>query len=234
LPWSGLFQRYGVRSLIKEKILRPLYFDVFRKSMHVLRGPAWGGACDPYARRSLMQGERIKHGFEESRALSVKNYRDSREFALAIMMPGNHPRGYFGALIGDQCGMEFRDPLADKRVLEYALTIPNECFFDERGNGKNMVKLMMRDRLPEQVLFPRAKGLQSADIGLRLQACKDEGYDLVSVLTRSPVANHFLDTQKIRRTWDAMQGVRDNRFIVTQIHFMLRAMMIGLFLSRFD
>lgn len=234
LPWARIFYPHGIGQVIKQKILRPLYFNYFRTSMQVLRGSSWGALRPPYARQSLFQGDRVKHALGESRALGATNYRDSRELSLAIMMPGNHPRGYFGALIGDHFGVELRDPLADKRVLEYVLTIPNECFFDERANGKQMVKLMMRDRLPNQVLFPKAKGLQSADIGLRLLDCKDEVHDLVAMLTRSPVANYVLDTKEISRTWEAMQLVRDNRFNVPQIHFMLRAMMIGLFLSRFD
>jgi hypothetical protein len=52
--------------------------------------------------------------------------QNSQQLAMTIMMLGYNPRGYYGALVSDYFGVQLTDPTADKRVLEFVLSIPNE------------------------------------------------------------------------------------------------------------
>ena len=62
----------------------------------------------------------------------------------------------YGAYLGCETGIEFRDPLGDPRVIESALAIPNEMFFDEQD--KWVLRTMMKGRLPDMVRLNTKKG----------------------------------------------------------------------------
>ncbi len=91
-------------------------------------------------------------------------YPNANAGMLHILVVGSNSKCMFGAKSGHCYGVEKRGPTADKRVLEYCLSIPNEVFFDKKGNGKQVLRRLTKNRLPDEVLFEKKKGLQSANI----------------------------------------------------------------------
>src|SRR5690606_16054817 len=92
----------------------------------------------------------------------------------ALLVDLYNSRSLFGAACGQYYGFELRDPCTDQDLMEYFFSIPNDAFFDDDYNNRVLIKRMMKDRLPDKVLFEKRKGLQSADIFYRVKAQQQE------------------------------------------------------------
>ncbi|HMR82820.1 MAG TPA: hypothetical protein PKE30_06800, partial [Niabella sp.] len=80
-------------------------------------------------------------------------------------------------------------------------SIPNQVFFDEHYNNRMLVKCMMKDKIPDKVLFEKKGGLQSADIVYRVKAQQQEITATIEALQRSPSANHYIDMKLLAENW---------------------------------
>lgn len=162
------------------------------------------------------------------------DFKSHTEVILKIFASGENPRCYFGGTFSDYYGIEQRDPTADKRVLEYLLTIPNEMFFSKDGKNKQILKKMMNGKLPDNVLYTNKKGLQSADIGLRVLNEKDRISQEINKLYKSDYVNTIIDMPKLKNDWIEHINAKDNTYNTTQIHHILRSFMVGNFMMNFD
>jgi asparagine synthase (glutamine-hydrolysing) len=91
---------------------------------------------------------------------SYRPWKDGFAMRLWVLRrgdPGNH---YKGALAG--WGLDHRDPLADKRLIEYCLSIPTEQFLSS-GVQRALARRALADRLPQAVLTAQNKGIQAID-----------------------------------------------------------------------
>jgi putative heme degradation protein len=93
---------------------------------------------------------------------------------------------------------------------------------------------MMRNRLPDSVLFHNQKGQQSSDIGLRLQQNQAEIADILSQLEQSALGQQILDVAALKQDWQHIKDVHDNSYNISKVHFFLRAIMMGMFLIRVE
>lgn len=66
-----------------------------------------------------------------------------------------------------------------------------------------LIKRMMKDKIPDCVLYEKRKGLQSADIVYRVKAQADELRDAFQNVCKSPAANHYIETQNMLETFQA-------------------------------
>lgn len=110
-----------------------------------------------------------------------------------------HLRSALGAAFGTYYGIELRDPLCDVDLINYFLTIPNTVFFDEGYTNRMLVKRMMKNKLPDKVLFERKKGLQSSDIFFRVEAAKEELFDEAVTLANINWLKAYIDIDKIEK-----------------------------------
>lgn len=106
-------------------------------------------------------------------------------------------RSVFGGACGNYYGIELRDPTCDVDVMNFFLAIPNEAFFDEDFNGRWLVKRMMKNRLPTNVLHAKKKGLQSADIFFKMQASKEELLNAFEMFRNNPLIRNYIDIAKL-------------------------------------
>jgi asparagine synthase (glutamine-hydrolysing) len=81
----------------------------------------------------------------------------SRLWAMARSDPGNHNKG---TLAGWQ--LDRRDPLADKRLVEYCLSIPTEEYL-ANGALRALAKRALADRVSQVALSEQKKGYQAVD-----------------------------------------------------------------------
>lgn len=68
-----------------------------------------------------------------------------------------------------------RDPTGDKRVVEFCMRLPYDCFFDKTtGQDRSLIKRAMTGYIPDEILNERRRGLQAADWLERLEPQWDD------------------------------------------------------------
>jgi len=236
LPWRRFLSHYGIMSTLKQKGMRPIYMKAVAPIRLRMSPPERRIPKMVYLKQSPMLTPWLRRLRAESRSgVGIPgSLWDSRSHALAIVNVGFNPRNHAYAMLSDHFGLQWTDPTADKRVLEYTLTIPNEAFFDEQGGSKNLVRTMMKEQLPDSVLVGRLKGMQSADIGLRLWRRPGEIDEIFERLQRSALTCELLDLQALRDRWIAIERVEHNDYDPDDFNRVLKALMFGVFLTRFD
>lgn len=70
-------------------------------------------------------------------------------------------------------GIDLRDPTADRRLVEFCLSVPTEQFL-ANGQTRALARHAFTDRLPDQILSERRKGYQAADWHEGLTAARAE------------------------------------------------------------
>ena len=116
--------------------------------------------------RTAIRPERFKE--LKLAALSRKRGRDyslrpdresfaARVWAICAGSEGDHHKGILGGW-----GVDFRDPFADKRLVEFCLAIPTDQYLHD-GVPRALAKAAFADRLPRAVLTEGKTGYQAAD-----------------------------------------------------------------------
>ncbi len=99
---------------------------------------------------------------------SDERFVTHRDMMRRMLDRGNvHNAGARVAAYQAVTGIESRDPLGDRKIAEFCYAIPGDQFF-QYGIDRRLIKQIMADRLPEEVLQAR-RGNQAADWLLRLK-----------------------------------------------------------------
>src|SRR5439155_11182972 len=91
---------------------------------------------------------------------TFRPWRDGIALRLASINwidPGNYNKGTLGGW-----GIDVRDPTADRRLIEFCLSVPTEQFF-RGGVLRALGRDALADRVPPEVLNETRRGLQAAD-----------------------------------------------------------------------
>jgi asparagine synthase (glutamine-hydrolysing) len=122
----------------------------------------------------------------------------TRLFVLGRGDPGNGQKGVLGGW-----GIEQRDPTADRRLVEYCLSVPTSQYLVD-GVPRALAKHALADRLPYAVLNEQKKGYQAVDWHESLTAARGEIAAELDRLSACPPAAKTLDIEKMRalvRNW---------------------------------
>lgn len=92
-------------------------------------------------------------------------------------------------------GIEERDPLADRRLIEFSLRLPPEQFY-WNGQPRPLARAALADRLPHSVIHLEHRGLQSADWAARFG--KSEANEILEEISESSTANDLFHLDRIR------------------------------------
>ncbi len=95
-------------------------------------------------------------------------------------------------------GVELRDPFGDRRIVEWCFGVPEDQFHRE-GTGPWLLKRLMRDALPPEVLHkPSAVGRQTSDWHVRMT--RERGRMLADVAAMAEDADlaRMLDLTRLR------------------------------------
>lgn len=134
--------------------------------------------------------------------------------------------------LGAAFGLEIRQPTMDKRLIEFCLGIPQDQY-TRNGQNKLLIRRAMHNLLPKQVLWSKHRGLQAADIGQRIRFSTDEIEETMKTLEASDLVSEFLNLEKMNDFYLSVQkGL--NQSSPVQMSFLLRGIMLGIFLQRFD
>jgi asparagine synthase (glutamine-hydrolysing) len=94
-------------------------------------------------------------------------------------------------------GIDTRTPLADRRLVEFCLAVPEEQFA-RSGESRLLIRRAMDGRLPRQTLDARLRGLQAADWFERRSDERDELLANVSEFERDGLTSRVLDLPRLR------------------------------------
>lgn len=141
-------------------------------------------------------------------------------------------RSLLGATFGNHYGIELRDPTTDIDVMNFFYTIPNEVFFDDNFSNRMLVKRMMYNQMPDEVLFAKNKGLQSSDILHRVRHSKIEVAKELPRLRASGIVSNYVDMPKLEKNFGSYLNQNNEESPLT-IQLSLKALQAADFLSRY-
>ncbi|MFL6721465.1 MAG: asparagine synthase-related protein [Sphingomonas sp.] len=98
-----------------------------------------------------------------------------------------------GALADD--GVDERDPMSDRRLIEFGLRLPPEALY-WRGVPRPVARAALADRLPPSVINPKKRGLQAADWAVRFT--RDDANSMLEEVSASTTAQELLDLKRMR------------------------------------
>jgi asparagine synthase (glutamine-hydrolysing) len=107
----------------------------------------------------------------------------------------------FKAMSREIFGFEFRDPHADRRLLEFALSVP-EPMFRTAGMQRSFARAVFADRLPPEILNETRRGAQSVAWFRHLSARRQDISAEIDRLGNSPTARRLIDVGRLRRLAD--------------------------------
>ena len=125
-----------------------------------------------------------------------------------------------------------RDALADRRLLDFSFQLPPEQLLD-RGDYHPLARRALSDRLPDELLDLRLRGLQGADWYERFD--RVQAHEIVEELASCHAASELLDLARIRIAIDQwpVQGTADPRTTVLNRMRLLIALATGAFIQEF-
>jgi asparagine synthase (glutamine-hydrolysing) len=138
-----------------------------------------------------------------------------------------------GASLAAPFGLGWRDPTADKRVLEFCFGIP-ESQYVRNGESRRLIRRAMKGRLPPEVLLNPKKGLQSADGVWRVRESAAEISDALEKVVASDLAQEYLDVPRIRRAFEQALVSETLATRVETQSILLRGLAVARFLQGFE
>ncbi len=152
---------------------------------------------------------------------------------LRLIKPKYGPSSPLWAEMGRLHNVWITDPTADKRILEFCASIPNDQFY-RKGVDKYLYKRAMKGIVPDKVLYNERRGKQAADLQQRImQKDLPEIRNLLETFKKSDICNYYLDLKRIE---SSISLVKKNDYFAWQqtSRVLLRGIALGLFLQRFE
>jgi asparagine synthase (glutamine-hydrolysing) len=158
-------------------------------------------------------------------------WKDGFAFRLWALQRFDLSNYYKGILGGWK--IDYRDPTADIRLLEFCLAVPTEQYLRD-GMQRSLARRALADRVPKVVLEEPRKGLQAADWHERLTAVRDRVGCELTRLDACPAAAKALDLPRLHRlveNWPSGGWERDEVSMPYRA-LLLRSLSTGHFLRR--
>jgi asparagine synthase (glutamine-hydrolysing) len=95
-------------------------------------------------------------------------------------------------------GYETRDPHADRRLLEFVLSVP-EPMYRRGGVQRAFARQVLADRLPPEILHESRRGAQVTDWFQRMQVRRQSIAAEIELLDASPLARRLIDLPRLKR-----------------------------------
>lgn len=126
---------------------------------------------------------------------------------------GNYIKGTLGGW-----GIDVRDPMSDRRLIEFCLSVPADQYLAD-GVPRALARRALADRLPAAVTGELRKGWQAADWYEGLSAARAVLAAEISAMAQDAVAARLIDTERMQAmidhwpngTWDQVEMVEHYR-----------------------
>jgi asparagine synthase (glutamine-hydrolysing) len=187
-------------------LLLPLAPDFINAAWLRVRGhtnalPLWHkcSAINPEFAREMRIDERLNfYGFD----YFMKPVQDTRKFRILLLNDGSVNEKAdiyqgFRALYG----IETRDPLNNRRLIEWCLGLP-ESQFRRMGRDRWLVKRLMKDKLPPCVLHNTQGGQQGSDWHYRMTQDLSVVRQELAAIADDPDTSRYIDVKRIKSFLD--------------------------------
>lgn len=124
-----------------------------------------------------------------------------------------------GGLAGER--IDVRDPLSDRRLIEFSLRIPPEQLYWD-GMLRPLARAALADRVPKSVINLKFRGLQAADWAVRFSQV--EASELLEQIATNATVQELFDVARMRRAIDHWPTKDWNKW---PVHFQYRVALIG-------
>lgn len=94
-------------------------------------------------------------------------------------------------------GFEVRDPMADRRLLEFCLSLPDSLYLKD-GVSRRLARLVTADRLPAEIVNNPRRGLQCPEYLYRLNGLRPLLTENLEQLEKSSLARQLLDLKRMK------------------------------------
>jgi asparagine synthase (glutamine-hydrolysing) len=151
-----------------------------------------------------------------------------RLWMLGMVDPGNYYKGTLGGW-----GIDMRDPTADRRLIEFCLSVPTEQFFHD-GAPRALARAALTDRVPPEVLNEKRRGYQAVDWHEGLTTARPQVIEEISRIEQTASAARALDLARLRQlveNWPTAGWEREDTIDQYRLA-LLRGISIGHFLHR--
>jgi asparagine synthase (glutamine-hydrolysing) len=175
----------------------------------------------------LRLAERIRESGYDPFFSAVLEPRGQR---LRVLLPEISPIGALWYESGAAYGLQMCDPTADVRLLEFCLAIPDEQYTRGRQD-RFLIRRALEGLVPPAIQWATRRGVQGADLALRLRADATNVNAAVEEIAASAAAREYFDLGMMRERWSALQSGID---AATQAHaaVLARSLLLGLFVAR--
>jgi asparagine synthase (glutamine-hydrolysing) len=102
------------------------------------------------------------------------------------------------AMSAENYGYEVRDPHADRRLLEFALSVP-EPLYRSNGIPRSFARKVFADRLPREIVDERLRGSNTPTWFRFLDARRQDIAADIDRLENSPTARRLIDLPRLKR-----------------------------------
>lgn len=192
---------------------------------HPTRLDQWS-AVNPNLESELEgKAKRLGWDFEDRRHSDPDQIR---LWALSRDDGGNYFKGVLG-----QWGLSVRDPTADRRVIEYCLSVPHHEFIKD-GIPRSLARRAFADRLPPEVIDSPVRGYQAANWYESLGQDLGRATQEIEAVGRCPSASAALDVEWLKTavaTWPA-SGWERNDVMLRYRGGLLRGISAGHFMRK--
>jgi len=105
------------------------------------------------------------------------------------------------AAVRHRLRFETRDPLADRRLVEFTLGIPDGQFW-HRGEDRWLARRVLADRLPAGFIAEKRRGLQTPEWFATVTRNRDGMAAAIERIERSPLASRVVDVARMKALLD--------------------------------
>jgi asparagine synthase (glutamine-hydrolysing) len=113
------------------------------------------------------------------------------------MMVSSDDNGALWKGILGEWKIDYRDPTADRRLVEFSLRIPTEQLI-HGGEQRAILRKFLADRVPREVLDNRLKGYQAADWHEWLTLAREGIADEIARMDSFEPAAEILDLERLK------------------------------------
>ena len=229
--WQEMTKR-SLWGAVRNQIVRPLLAPV-RQRMQRSKAPT-----DPWREYSAINVAFARE-LDLTRQMAQRGHdptfgrMNAREVLLYILRPGGQTGGQLWYEIGGTYGLEIRDPTWDPRVMSFCWSIPRSQYVRD-GQDRMLIRRAMAGYLPDRVLWNQRRGRQGADMGQRILDHRSEMATALTRLEKSELAHQYLDLPRMRAVFESLQRGIDRSHYRQCGSILLRGLMVGLFLLRFE
>ncbi|MDF0693085.1 asparagine synthetase B family protein [Aquirufa ecclesiirivi] len=217
----------------KSQLVKPIVYKYLKKIWEKKDPSLKNYVQSQYINSTVLEDYDIINDLEKNGTSILKVFSSGYE-AKQRLIQLYTPRSLMGAAFGQYYGIELRDPTCDIDLVNYFFRIPNEEFIDSHYQYRMLVKNMMANKLPDQVLFSNKKGLQNSDLTPRILDNESDLFKILDTIKKSSMANHYFDLKQLEGDLPIFHANFENGSTFEKQQKILKSVQFARFLKKFD